>query len=120
MQMHGLSKGEARSDYVHALDAETTLYAPATPFSTGFLKRGEHSVYYEECGNPDGMAVFFLHGGPGAGCAPTHRRLFDPEKYRVVLFDQRGCGRSKPYGSLKQNTTHDLVEALIRSPADGG
>ena len=52
MQMHGLSKGEARSDYVHALDAETTLYAPATPFNTGFLERGEHSVYYEECGNP--------------------------------------------------------------------
>ena len=112
MQMHGLSKGEARSDYVHALDAETTLYAPATPFNTGFLKRGEHSIYYEECGNPDGMAVFFVHGGPGAGCAPTHRRLFDPEKYRVVLFDQRGGGRSEPYGSLKQNTTHELVEDM--------
>ena len=97
---------------MHALDAETTLYAPVTPFNTGFLKRGEHSIYYEECGNPDGMAVFFVHGGPGAGCAPTHRRLFDPEKYRVVLFDQRGCGRSEPYGSLKQNTTHDLVEDM--------
>ena len=97
---------------MHALDAETNLYAPVTPFNTGFMKRGEHSIYFEECGKRDGVAVLFVHGGPGAGCAPTHRRLFDPEKYRAVLFDQRGCGRSEPYASLKQNTTQALVEDI--------
>lgn len=97
---------------MHALDAESNLYAPATPFQTGFLKRGGHSIYFEECGKPDGVPVLFVHGGPGAGCAPTHRRLFDPEIYRAVLFDQRGCGRSEPYASLHQNTTQELVEDI--------
>ncbi len=97
---------------MHALDAETNLYAPVTPFNTGFLKRGGHSIYYEECGSREGVPVLFVHGGPGAGCAPTHRRLFDPQKYRAVLFDQRGSGRSEPYASLKQNTTQDLVEDI--------
>lgn len=68
-----------------------------------------HVLHVEECGNPDGIPVLFLHGGPGAGCEPYHRRFFDPEKYRIVLFDQRGCGRSTPHGCLELNTTQHLV-----------
>jgi len=68
-----------------------------------------HVLHVEECGNPDGIPVLFLHGGPGAGCEAYHRRFFDPEKYRIVLFDQRGCGRSAPHGCLDRNTTQDLV-----------
>jgi len=69
----------------------------------------DHEIYVEECGNPEGHAVIFLHGGPGAGCEPYHRQLFDPEKYRIILFDQRGCGRSKPHASLIANTTDHLI-----------
>ncbi len=68
-----------------------------------------HVLHVEECGNPDGLPVLFLHGGPGAGCESYHRRFFDPEKFRLVLFDQRGCGRSTPHGCLEKNTTQDLV-----------
>lgn len=68
-----------------------------------------HEIYVEECGNPEGQAVVFLHGGPGIGCEPYHRQLFDPEKYRIILFDQRGCGRSKPHASLIDNTTNHLI-----------
>jgi proline iminopeptidase len=68
-----------------------------------------HTLYVEECGNPSGVPVVFLHGGPGAGCAPYHRRYFDPDIYRIVLFDQRGCGKSTPHASLENNTSHDLV-----------
>lgn len=68
-----------------------------------------HVLHVEECGNPDGIPVLFLHGGPGAGCEPYHRRFFDPQKYRIVLFDQRGCGRSTPHGCLELNTTQHLV-----------
>ncbi len=71
-----------------------------------------HRLYVEECGNPDGLPVVFLHGGPGAGCEPFHRRFFDPEKYRIVLFDQRGCGRSSPHASLKNNCTQDLISDM--------
>jgi proline iminopeptidase len=71
-----------------------------------------HRLYVEECGNPKGIPVVFLHGGPGAGCEPFHRRFFDPEKYRIVLFDQRGCGRSTPHASLKNNCTQDLVNDI--------
>lgn len=70
---------------------------------------GSHQLYVEECGNRHGVPIIFLHGGPGSGCQPYHRQFFDPEKYRIVLFDQRGCGRSKPHGSLKDNTTHQLI-----------
>ncbi|MGK0269647.1 MAG: proline iminopeptidase [Cocleimonas sp.] len=69
----------------------------------------KHEIYVEECGNPEGQPVVFLHGGPGAGCEAYHRQLFDPEKYRIVLFDQRGCGRSKPHASLINNTTDHLI-----------
>ena len=73
-----------------------------------------HRIYVEESGNPRGIPVLFLHGGPGAGCEPFHRRFFDPEKYRIILFDQRGCGRSVPHGSLKNNTTQDLINDIER------
>ena len=71
-----------------------------------------HEVYYEECGNPNGKPVVFLHGGPGSGCNPTQRRFFDPVHYRIILIDQRGCNRSKPQGSTEQNTTTDLVNDI--------
>lgn len=73
-----------------------------------------HELYIEECGDPDGIPVVFLHGGPGAGCEPYHRRFFDPARYRVVLFDQRGAGRSTPHAHLEANTTWDLVADLER------
>lgn len=71
-----------------------------------------HELYVEECGNPDGQPVVFLHGGPGAGFSPFHRRLFDPVHYRIILFDQRGAGQSRPHADLRDNTTWDLVEDI--------
>lgn len=78
---------------------------------------GDHVIYVEECGNPDGIPVVVLHGGPGGGCSPGMRRFFHPDIYRVILFDQRGCGRSKPHASIENNTTWDLVAdiELIRA-----
>jgi len=72
----------------------------------------KHTLYLEESGNPAGIPVVSLHGGPGASCGPGHRRFFDPEKYRIILFDQRGCGKSKPHANLENNTTWDLVADL--------
>ncbi len=90
--------------------APRTLYSPIQPFRTERLAVGNgHVLYVEQCGNPSGKPVLFLHGGPGSGCSPTHRRLFDPARYCVTLFDQRACGRSTPLGSLDANTTPDLV-----------
>lgn len=90
-----------------------TLYPAIEPFKTGYLDTGDgHQIYWEICGNPEGKPAVFLHGGPGAGCGPVHRRLFDPRKYRVLLFDQRGCGRSKPHASLQDNTTWHLVKDI--------
>ena len=87
-----------------------TLYPPIEPFEHGVLDTADgHQVYWERCGNPDGKPAVFLHGGPGSGCSPDHRRLFDPAKYCVTLFDQRGCGRSTPHASLEANTTWHLV-----------
>ena len=87
-----------------------TLYPEIEPHKNGHLDVGSgHSVYWELCGNPDGKSVVFLHGGPGAGVSDNHRRQFNPEKYKILLFDQRGCGRSTPYASLENNTTWDLV-----------
>jgi proline iminopeptidase len=92
-----------------------TLYPESEPYDHGMLDVGDgHSVYWELCGNPQGKPAVFLHGGPGGGCAPTHRRLFDPDKYRILLFDQRGCGRSIPYASLEANTTWHLVADIER------
>jgi len=87
-----------------------TLYPPIEPFEHGVLDTGDgHQVYWERCGNPAGKPAVFLHGGPGSGCGPDHRRLFDPAKYCVTLLDQRGCGRSTPHASLEANTTWHLV-----------
>jgi proline iminopeptidase len=89
------------------------LFADIVPFSSGMLSvDSRHTLYWEQSGNPDGLPVVFLHGGPGAGCAPVHRRFFDPQFYRIILFDQRGCGRSVPLGELADNTTAHLVEDL--------
>jgi len=91
------------------------LYPPIEPFETGMLDTGDgHRVYWERCGNPKGKPAVFLHGGPGSGCSPDHRRLFDPAKYCVTLFDQRGCGRSTPHASLEANTTWHLVADIER------
>ncbi len=87
-----------------------TLYPAIEPHRHGMLQVSPlHSIYWEECGNPKGKPVVFVHGGPGAGADPRSRRFFDPKKYRIVVFDQRGCGRSRPYASLVDNTTWHLV-----------
>ncbi|HEY8225502.1 MAG TPA: prolyl aminopeptidase [Pyrinomonadaceae bacterium] len=92
-----------------------TLYAEIEPYDTGHLKVSPvHELYYEQCGNPKGKPVVFLHGGPGAGLVPEYRRFFDPEAYRVILFDQRGAGRSIPHASLEDNTTWHLIEDIER------
>lgn len=93
-------------------DRETAaaLYPPIEPYRQGWLPvSGGHRLYWEESGNPAGRPVIFLHGGPGAGCAPLHRRFFDPAHYRIVLFDQRGAGRSVPAAMIADNTTSDLI-----------
>ena len=92
-----------------------TLYDPIEPYEEGILKFSPlHTLYYELCGNPAGTPVVFLHGGPGGGTMPDHRRFFDPAAYRVVLFDQRGAGRSTPHAALEENTTWDLVADIER------
>ena len=91
------------------------LYPPVEPFASGMLDVGDgHSVYWEQCGNPDGKPAVFLHGGPGGGSNADHRRQFDPTRYRVLLFDQRGCGRSTPHAELEANTTWHLVQDIER------
>lgn len=90
--------------------ASTYLFPQIAPFQQAMLEVGDgHSIYVEQCGNPDGIPVVVLHGGPGGGCSPAMRRYFDPAIYRVILFDQRGCGRSKPHAEIANNTTWDLV-----------
>lgn len=92
---------------------ETTLYPACTPYQHGWLPASPlHSIYYEQCGNPEGQPVVVLHGGPGSGCNPGQRRFFDPEHYRIILLDQRGCNRSLPLGGVEENTTWHLVEDL--------
>src|SRR6266571_690095 len=91
------------------------LYPAIEPYATGLLDSGDgHEIYWELCGNPHGKPAVFLHGGPGAGCSPAHRQLLDPERYNVLLFDQRGCGRSRPHASLDHNTTWHLVADIER------
>jgi proline iminopeptidase len=92
-----------------------TLYPPIEPYARGWLDVDTgHRVYWERCGTPGATPAVFLHGGPGAGCSPDHRRLFDPARYDLLLFDQRGCGRSTPAASLDANTTWDLVADIER------
>jgi proline iminopeptidase len=86
------------------------FFPPLEPYAQELLQVDAiHQVYYEECGNPQGKAAIFVHGGPGGGCSADHRRYWDPKIYRIILFDQRGCGRSKPHAELRGNTTWDLV-----------
>jgi proline iminopeptidase len=92
-----------------------TLYSEIEPFETGFLDTGDgHRVYWERVGTKGAKPAVFLHGGPGGGCSASHRRLFDPALYDVILFDQRGCGRSTPFASLDNNTTWHLVADIER------
>ncbi|MBP1624975.1 MAG: prolyl aminopeptidase [Acidobacteria bacterium] len=94
----------------HFKDPLTWLYPSIDFYNSGTLKVSSlHEIYYEESGNPKGKPVVFLHGGPGGGSEPKQRRFFNPDKYRIILFDQRGCGKSTPYASLEENTTWDLV-----------
>lgn len=91
------------------------MYPEIQPYAQGMMNTGDgHQVYWELCGNPQGKPAIFLHGGPGSGCAPVHRRLFNPDRYNVLLFDQRACGRSTPHASLDNNTTWHLVNDMER------
>jgi len=86
------------------------LFPEIEPYRTGMLPVDDlHTLYWEESGNPKGQPVLFLHGGPGAGTTPGHRRFFDPAHYRIVMFDQRGAGKSTPLGEYRQNTTQLLI-----------
>jgi proline iminopeptidase len=90
-----------------------TLYPQLSAHDSGYLKVSQlHTLYYEVYGNPRGVPAVVVHGGPGAGCWPNHARFFDPAHYRIILVDQRGCGRSTPYGCLAGNTTAELVNDL--------
>lgn len=93
------------------------LFPPIDPFNSDFISVDGHEIYYEQCGNPNGKPAIFLHGGPGGGGSKTVRQFFDPKIYHIVVFDQRGCGRSKPHVLLEKNTTWDLVSdiELIRN-----
>ncbi len=91
------------------------LYPPIDPFDQRVVDMGDgHRIYVEQCGNPNGIPVVILHGGPGGGCSPAMRRYFNPDAYRVILFDQRGCGRSRPTASVENNTTWHLVADIER------
>jgi proline iminopeptidase len=100
---------------VSAQGARRGLFPENEPFASGWLATGgPHEIYYEECGRPDGKPCVILHGGPGGAINPTMRRFFDPSKWRMALFDQRGCGRSRPNASLQDNTTWALIEDIER------
>jgi proline iminopeptidase len=93
----------------------THLWPEIEPFQTEYLKVSDiHKIYYELCGNPQGKPVFVLHGGPGGRCTPYYRRFFNPKKFLIVLSDQRGSGKSKPMGEIRQNSTQDLIEDIDR------
>ena len=96
----------------NAFIQDIDLFDPVMPFQTGWLEQQQHRIYFEQCGNADGIPVLFLHGGPGAGISPVHRRLFNPNKFRTILFDQRGSGRSTPLGETTDNTTLHLIEDI--------
>lgn len=95
------------------IGTERQLYPVTQPYFYQMLEVSDgHSLYVEECGNPDGIPVVVLHGGPGGGCSPGMRRFFHPDMYRIILFDQRGCGRSTPHASVENNTTHHLIDDI--------
>jgi proline iminopeptidase len=88
------------------LENKINLWPEIEPFQSDYLKVSNiHDIYYELCGNPNGKPIFVLHGGPGGQCTPYYRRFFNPAKFLIVLFDQRGCGKSKPLGEIRQNST---------------
>lgn len=89
------------------------LYPPIEPYNHGTLQVSDlHTIYFEQSGNPDGKPIVFFHGGPGGGSIPEYRQYFDPEQWRIVIFDQRGCGKSTPHAEIQENTTWDLVEDI--------
>jgi proline iminopeptidase len=95
--------------------SQPQLFPAIEPYRSGMLPVDEpHTLYWEECGNPDGLPVLFLHGGPGGGLSPRHRRFFDPAHYRIMLFDQRGAGKSTPLGEYRNNTTPLLIDDIER------
>src|ERR1051325_8922687 len=103
----------ARTGY--RIRAMKSLYGPIEPYDEGMLPVSSiHTIYYEQSGNPEGNPVVFLHGGPGGGTVPEYRQFFSPADYRIILFDQRGSGRSTPYACLEENTTWDLVADIER------
>lgn len=113
--MQRFTPGPPASHPVSSQAGRRGLFAENEPFARGFLPTGgPHEIYYEECGAPDGKPCVILHGGPGGAINPTMRRFFDPSKWRMVLFDQRGCGRSTPNASLEDNTTWSLIEDIER------
>jgi proline iminopeptidase len=103
-------------DWSAAMNAlDPILYPAIEPYQSDYLKVSSlHQLYFEQCGNPQGMPVLFVHGGPGGGCEPMYRRYFDPETYRIILFDQRGAGRSRPLAELTDNTTPHLIADIER------
>jgi len=110
-----LRRAPPRKHHKLSVPGRRTLYPSLEPHTQGMLRvSAEHELYFEECGNPKGKPVVFVHGGPGAGCDLRARRFFDPDAYRIILFDQRGCGRSKPHASLVDNTTWHLVADMER------
>ena len=94
------------------MENQLNLYPKIKPYDSGFLNVDEHQVYFEQSGNPNGKPALFLHGGPGGGGSEDVRRFFNPDFYRIIVFDQRGCGRSMPHGCLENNTTWDLVSDI--------
>jgi len=94
-------------------EEDINLWPEIEPFQTGFMKVSDiHEIYYEMSGNPEGIPVFVIHGGPGGGSSPYMRRFFNPDKFLIILHDQRSCGRSKPTAELRENTTQNLVEDI--------
>jgi len=101
--------------HISPRDTASGVFDPIEPYRSGLLEVDDiHTLYWEECGNPHGVPVLFLHGGPGAGVSPRHRQFFDPAHYRVVLFDQRGAGKSTPLGECRQNSTDLLIDDIER------